>query len=365
MLRILQGVAAGVPELEMEINMTKMWQEIMEQPEVLKRTVETNKSVIDKLIGELETRDISTVIIAARGTSDHAAVYAKYAIETLVGIPVSLAAPSVLTMYNKKIDMKNCFVIGISQSGKAADAIEVVRSAAEQGALTMSVTNFVDSPLAEISKYHLFCDTGLETSVAATKTFTSTVYLLINFIAKWAKNEELQKELKQTPEIMNSVFGQADTIKETVQKYRFMKECFVLARGINYSIALEAALKIQETTYVRAKAFATSDFHHGPFAMVERDMPVIVYAPEGPSSKDILEMIHKLKDSQADILIVSNNKSLLEMGDSGIEIPAGISDYVSPLINVVVAQMFACNLSLLKGLNPDSPRGLNKVTITR
>ncbi len=345
--------------------MVKMWEEILEQPEVLERTIETNRAVIDELISDLKGRDISSVVIAARGTSDHAAVYTKYAIETLIGLPVSLAAPSVFTMYNKQVNMKNSLVIGISQSGKAADAIEVVKSAAAQGAVTMSVTNFVDSPLAEVSKYHLFCDTGIEKSVAATKTFTSTVYLLINFIAKWAQNEELLTELKKTPGIMKTLFEQTDAIKETVRKYRFMKECFVLARGINYSIALEAALKIQETTYVRAKAFATSDFHHGPFAMVERDMPVLVYAPEGPSKNDILEMINKLKDSEADILIVSNNKELLEKGDSSIQIPENINEYVSPIINVVVAQLFACNLSLLKGLNPDSPRGLNKVTITR
>ncbi|QNU68653.1 SIS domain-containing protein [Ruminiclostridium herbifermentans] len=345
--------------------MVKMWEEILEQPEVLKKTVTTNMAVIDELIADLKSREISTVIIAARGTSDHAAVYAKYAIETLIGIPVSLAAPSVFTMYNKKLNMKNCFVIGISQSGKAADAIEVVKAAKEQGAITMSVTNFVDSPLAQTSKYHLFCDTSVEQSVAATKTFTSTVFLLINFIAKWAQNDELLNELKNVPDIMSNIFDKADTIKEIVQKYRFMKECFVLARGINYSIALEAALKIQETTYVRAKAFATSDFHHGPFAMVERDMPVIVYAPEGPSCKDVLEMINKLKNSDADILIISNNQELLKLGNSSIEIPKGCSDYVSPLFNVVVAQMFACNLSLLKGLNPDSPRGLNKITITR
>jgi len=342
-----------------------MWEEIMEQPQILKKTIETNNKVIDLLLQEVNTRQISSVVIAARGTSDHAAVYAKYAIETLVGIPVSLAAPSVITMYNKHVNMKNCLVIGISQSGKAADVIEVVRTAAEQGAVTVSVTNFTDSPLAQSSQFHVFCDTGVEKSVAATKTFTSTIFILINFIAKWAKCQELLEELKQVPDIMTELFSKADNIQEVVKRYRFMKECFVLARGINYSIALESALKIQETTYIRAKAFATSDFHHGPFAMVERDMPVIVFAPEGPSATDISEMLDKLKNSGADILVVSNNKDLLLKGDCNIEIPKNLSDYTSPFINVAVAQMFACKLSILKGLNPDAPRGLNKVTITR
>ena len=345
--------------------MVKMMEEILQQPEILKKTIETNNEKINKVVEDLKTREISNVIIAARGTSDHAAVYAKYAIETLVGIPVSLAAPSVFTMYNKNLNMKNSLVIGISQSGKAADVIEVVKSADMQDAITLSITNFEDSPLATASRYHLFCNTGIEKSVAATKTFTSTVYLLINFIAKWADNCELLQEIKQVPAAMSTIFNQSEEIKDIVSRYRFMKEGFVLARGINYSIALETALKIQETTYVRAKAYATSDFHHGPFAMIEKDMPVIVFAPNGPSKKDIVEMLHKLKDNGADILIISNDMDILEIGNASIKIPDNCSDYVSPLYNVVIAQMFACNLSLLKGLNPDAPRGLNKVTITR
>lgn len=345
--------------------MTLMWNEIIEQPAVLEGCLSKNDGEIKRIVSEIGKRNISSVVIAARGTSDHAAVYSKYMIEMLTGIPVSLAAPSVMTMYGKSVNMQNSLVIGISQSGKAADATEVIRVANSQGAITVSITNFPDSPMAMESKFHLFCNSGLERSVAATKTFTSQIYLIAQLVAEWTQDLELKKELSLVPDGIRKLFAQEEIIKQKAERYRFMKECFVLARGVNYSIALESALKIQETTYTRAKAFATSDFHHGPFAMIEKDMPVIVYAPEGPSIKDVTEMINKLKDSEADLLIVSNNKELREMGNCSFEIPYTNNDFISPFYNVVAAQMFACRLALAKGLNPDSPRGLNKVTITR
>jgi glucosamine--fructose-6-phosphate aminotransferase (isomerizing) len=342
-----------------------MWQEIMEQPKVLRNSMKQNKETIEKIVARLKENDIRHVIIAARGTSDHAAVYAKYVIEIKLGIPVSLAAPSVFTLYNRRLDMRNSLVIGISQSGRAADALEVLKAAREQGAPTIAVTNFEDSPLALESEFHLFCASGLEKSVAATKTFASQIYLLAQLIAFWSGDEVFKKELAEVPDLIEKTFKSAEQIEKVVQRYRFMNECFVLARGINYSIALESALKIQETTYVRAKAYATSDFHHGPFAMIDENMPVIIYAPKGPSLGDIKEMIKKLKSAGADILIVSNDPEMLAMGDSSITIPYVDNDFITPFLNVAVGQMFACDLALLRGLNPDSPRGLTKITITR
>ncbi|RCX13226.1 glutamine--fructose-6-phosphate transaminase [Anaerobacterium chartisolvens] len=345
--------------------MTKMWNEIMEQPQVLGKCMGKNKNAIDGITEEIKRNGISSVVIAARGTSDHAAVYAKYIIEILTGVPVSLAAPSVFTMYGKEVCLKNSLVIGISQSGKAADAIEVITSANRQGALTVSVTNFPDSPMAVEAKYHLFCDCGIEKSVAATKTFTAQMYLIAQLVAKWSGNEELLDELSRVPENMTETFKEEKSVMERVERYRFMKECFVLARGVNYSIAMESALKIQETTYVRAKAYATSDFYHGPFAMIEKDMPVLVFAPDGPSLKDVEEMMKRLVEREAELIVISNKPELGRMGSSFFRIPKSDNDLITPFYNVAVAQMFACRLALTKGLNPDSPRGLNKVTITR
>ena len=345
--------------------MTLMWNEIWEQPLALERCYEKNKSVIKEIIGVINKRQISQVVIAARGTSDHAAVYGKYIIEMLTGISVSLAASSIFTIYHKNLKFQNSLVIGISQSGKAADVLEVLKSANSHGAITIGITNYTDSPIAQEVKYHLCCEAGVERSVAATKTFTTQLYLMAQLAAGWADDKEFAKEILTIPERISHTFESAREIEDRVARYRFMHECFVLARGVNYAISLEAALKIQETTYVRAKAFATSDFQHGPIAMIDSDIPVIIYAPEGPSLGDMVEMIKKMRDGHIETIIVSNNKDVREMGTCSFTIPQTNNDMVSPFFNVVIAQMFACQLALVKGMNPDSPRGLNKVTITK
>lgn len=345
--------------------MVLMWNEIQEQPEVLVKCAESNSETIGAIVKVLKERNISSVVVAARGTSDHAGIYGKYIIESEIGLPVSLAAPSIFTVYQKKMKLENCLVIGLSQSGKAEDVLAVLKAANACGAVTISITNDSDSILAEEAGFHLFCNAGLEKSVAATKTCTTEMYLLAQLVAEWSDDEGIKKELALVPINIEKMFIENENIKSKVERYRLMQECFVLARGINYPIAMEAALKIQETSYVRAKAYATSDFHHGPFAMIQKDMPVIVYAPNGPSLSDVSEMIEKLKSSDAEIIVVSNNKDVLEMGNCAFEIPQTDNDMMSPFYNVVFAQMFACHLSLLKGLNPDAPRGLNKVTITK
>lgn len=345
--------------------MTRMWNEIQEQPVVLERCFEKNRTVFKEIINALSLQEINTVFIAARGTSDHAAVYAKYAIEYSTAIPVALAAPSVFTMYGRSIRFRNTLVIAISQSGKAADALEVIREANRQGAVTIGITNSPGSPIAKECRFHLCCEAGKELSVAATKTFTAQVFLLAHLVSEWVEDRKMQQELLSVPERIAHTLKSADIIEEKVPRYRFMDECFIMARGFNYPVALEAALKLQETCYVHAKAFATSDFYHGPFAMIERGFPVIVFAPEGPSFNDVSKMIDRLVENQVELLVVSNKKELLELGNCGFTIPETDNDMISPFFNTVVAQMFACKLSIVKGLDPDSPRGLNKVTITR
>lgn len=344
---------------------TLMYKEILEQPEVLQRSYNTNRENIESLVNSIKERNINSVVIAARGTSDHAGIYGKYIIEYELGLPVSLASPSIYTIYRKKINLSSSLVIGISQSGKAADVLEVIKSAKECGAITATITNDPESPLAREADTHLYCNAGLEKSVAATKTCTSEMYLLAQLVAEWSGNDSIRKELSEIPGKLSEIFDEADAIAEKVERYRFMNECFVLARGINYPIALESALKIQETAYVRAKAYPTSDFYHGPYAMIQKDMPVIIYAPNGPTLKDTTDMIKRLKESEAEVITISNNEEVLNMGNCSFRIPQTSDDVISPFYNVVIAQLFACNLSVIKGLNPDTPRSLNKVTITK
>lgn len=345
--------------------MTKMWDEIHQQPAVLERCFSTNKKTIEELINEIHKRNISSIVIAARGSSNHAATYGKYIIEMNLGIPVALAAPSIFTIYGGELNLANSLVISISQSGQAADVIEVTKSANRQGAITTAITNSPGSPLANVAKFHLYCDAGSEQSVAATKTFTSQMYLLARLTAEWARDSHMKNELSYVPQKISDILETAGEIGKHTVRYRFMNECFVLARGVNYPIALEAALKIQETCYVRAKAFATSEFQHGPIAMVDKDLPVIILAPDGPSYPYMREITSRLKQKQVELIIISNLKDMLDSATCAFPIPQTNNDIISPFFNVVTAQIFACQLSVAKGLDPDKPRELSKVTITR
>ncbi len=345
--------------------MTHMWKEILEQPETLRRCRDVNEQTVRRIVEAAGKRNIRQVVIAARGTSDHAAVYGKYVIELLLGIPVSLAAPSVFTVYRAPMHLENCLVIGISQSGRAADVLEVLRSAQASGAVTVGITNDAGSEIALAADHFLDCAAGTERSVAATKTFSSQIYLLASLAAAWSGDENVMAEVRRIPEEVSRVFGAADLIARKAERYCFMNECFVLARGVNYAVSLEAALKIQETTYIRAKAFATSDFQHGPIAMIEKDIPVIVFAPDGPSLGDVESMIRRLRRQKIETIVISNKKEILDLGTTAFPIPETSSDILSPFFNAIIAQMFACRLALAKGLNPDKPRSLHKITITK
>lgn len=345
--------------------MIQMLEEIREQPFVLEKCIKNNTDKINILVDEIKKRKISSVFIAARGTSDHAAVYAKYAIEVMTGIPVALAAPSIITLYKKELFLKNYLVIGISQSGKAEDVLEVMNAGKKAGGLIAAITNSVESPMAHQSHIHLDCSAGAEKSVAATKTFSTQMMLAAILASKWASDNKIIEMLYKIPVLMSETLKLEDKIKDDASRFRFMEECFVIARGINYAVALETALKIQETTYVRAKAFAASDFYHGPFALLDRNIPVILFAPTGPSLLYIKELTQQLVKKDIDLIIISDNDEMLHYGKVQFKIPEIGNDILSPFLNIVTAQLFACMLAIEKGLNPDSPRDLKKITITR
>lgn len=347
------------------MNPTIMWKEIGEQPEALKRCEEANRSVIRELAQHIREFDPSCVIIAARGTSDHVATYAKYLIEIYCHIPVCLSAPSVMTLYGSPVDMSRCLVIGISQSGMAEDVLEVMQTARKQGAVVVGVTNEPDSRIARNCDYHLYCAAGPEKSVAATKTFTMQLYLMTLLVEALSSHPVVRAGLEKIPQAVESALALESRIEEKSACYRLMNECFVLSRGLLYPLAMETALKIQETCYIRARAYAVSDFQHGPFAMVDRQIPVILLAADEHSDRDIVDMIHRLKEQSVDILLITNKQRILDETGNGFKLPDGCEGIPGAFACGVIAQMFACSLAVRKGNNPDAPRGLRKVTITR
>ncbi len=342
-----------------------MENEILQQAEVLKNCIVYNRQTFEEVSKAIKQKNITNVVIAARGSSNNAGNYFKYAFESLAKIPVSLAAPGVNTMYNAELDLSSSLVIGVSQSGMAADVMAVLENGVRSGALILSVTNNLESKMANMTDFHLYCNAGKELSVAATKTYTAQMCLLGYLAAYHSQNRQVQEELTQIADNLPKIFGLKPQIQDLAQKYKDLESLIVLGRGTNYPIALETALKIQETTYINARAYAASDFHHGPFAIVDQNTTVLLIAPAGNSQKDMQELKEKLLGSGAKVLVITNQKQLASGARDSVIYGLQGSDYITPFYNVVIAQMWACAISLARGLNPDAPRGLQKVTITK
>lgn len=341
-----------------------MYDEIMEQPKILKKAGEYNTKVIGEIVQRIKSMKPDCIIIAARGTSDHAAVYAKYCFEAMTGTPVSLAAPSVVTIYKRSLDYKNKMVIGITQSGMAEDVRILLKEAKIQGALTVACTNTLCSPVAEEAEFHLYCNAGKELSVAATKTFMAEMYLMAALAARQAGNNELTEELEKLPEKIGLLLSNADKIAASISGYKDMNSCFVLGRGFVYPVALEAALKMQETAYILGYAYAISDFWHGPLAMVSKGTPVFMYCSAGSMLPDELKMLQRLEEIGADVMAVTPDKKTAEKAGRFVIIP-GADPVLLPFFHLAVAQLFAYGLTMAKGLNPDNPRNIQKITITK
>lgn len=346
--------------------MTKMLKEILEQPTVLAGVEKENEATLKALVNELNERKINHTVFAARGTSDHASIYGQYLLGIYKGVVCALAIPSCITLYNGKLDLSGDLVIGVSQSGEAADALAVIERGNSQGAVTLAITNAINSPMAKTAKYHLNCNAGLEESVAATKTFTSQMYLLALLTAYWSENSELLKLLRELPKHSESMLkNMGDAISRQVDRFRYIKEGFVLARGICYPIALETTLKIQETCYIKMKGYAVSDFYHGPLAQVDTDMPIIILAQKGAAFDDTKVMIDKITSLGTQVLVVTDDSQLACDMEQSVLIPDTGGEVTAAFLFAIFAQYFAELLSVSKGLNPDKPRLLNKVTITK
>lgn len=344
--------------------MSNMWNEIMEQPDAISRCLVQNQERVRRIAREMKARDLQFACIAARGTSDHAAVYGKYVLEIAAGMPVSLAAASVFTLYRRSLRLKKALVVGVSQSGQAADVLAVIKAAKGEGALTVSITNDPSSPLAQEADFHLDCQAGVEKSIAATKTFTAEMVLFLMLASELAEDEALIPGIGLLPGLIRDTLYAVQRGLGHAARYLQMEECFVLARGINYPVALEMALKLQETAYVRAKGFSLSDFQHGPVAMLDRRIPVILIAPEGPSFPEMQTMSMHLKENDMEQIVITNAGGTFSSSGCLLETAKTDNDFFSPFLCIAAAQMFACRLSLLKGLDPDHPRWLKKVTVT-
>jgi glucosamine--fructose-6-phosphate aminotransferase (isomerizing) len=337
----------------------------MEQPEVLRRLLEVEHPVISEVAAAIHTYAPHSMVIAARGSSDNAARYGQYLFGEANGLLVALATPSLFTIYDAPPRLDKAVVLGISQSGQSPDIVAVVKEGRSQEALTIAITNDPDSPLASAAEYVISLHAGRECSIAATKTYTASLLALAMLSAALAEEAKRERAIETLPDAVSELLTSARAIIEAAERYRYMEACVVVSRGYNYATAFEIALKLKELTYVLAEPYSSADFWHGPVALVEHGFPVLAVVPEGCVAEELIGFLHKLREREAELVVISDRDDALALAQTPIPLPRGVPEWLSPLVSVVPGQLFALGLTLAKGFDPDHPRGLRKVTLTR
>lgn len=342
-----------------------MLDEIREQPEALARTLSSELRHIEKFRTLMGRRKPRLVVLVARGTSDNAAQFGRYLIEITTGIPVSLAAPSVHTIYGARLSYKDALVIAVSQSGESTDTNEVLAQARKAGAVTVGVTNQGRSVLARTAEHVFLVKAGREKSIAATKTYTGQ--LMILYLLAYALGAKIRiPDLEAIPDLAASALTLQSEVSAMAERYRFMHHAVVAGRGLNYANAFEFALKLMETCYIVAQRFSSADFLHGPIAMIEPNFPLFLFTPSGPTWTSMQEMLTRLRDLKAETVVITDRRNLAaaNLASRVISIPARIPEIYSPIPYILPAQLFAAALAVEKNLDPDRPRALSKITRT-
>lgn len=339
-----------------------MYREIHQQPQVIARLLDVEGPKIGELARRWRARLPRLVVMAARGSSDNAALYGRYLIEILLGIPVSLAAPSVRTLYKGKLRLRDTAAICLSQSGRSPDIVDYMRGAAEMGARTLAVTNDPASPLARAAEDVLLLHSGPERSIAATKTYTAQLTVLSMLVAAAAGDKRLVDSHQALPDLMAGTLSGDGGVEEVAARYRRMSECIIVSRGYNFATALEAALKLRETSAIGAEALSSADLLHGPIASIGRGLPVLAIVPPGKALRHLIDILRRLRRRGARVMVISSDRSALRLAESPLQVPAASDEALSPHLSAVTVQLLAYHLALLRRFDPDRPRGLKKVT---
>ncbi|MBV9924910.1 MAG: SIS domain-containing protein [Acidobacteria bacterium] len=344
--------------------MSLMLEEIAQQPEALARTVAEEREKVARLGRDLRRQDVDLIVLVARGSSDNAALFGRYLLEVTTGIPVALAAPSVYTLYNAKLRLDHAVVIGVSQSGEGEDINRVLSDARDAGALcTVGITNEPGSSMTKVVHETLLTHGGRERSVAATKTYTGQL-LHFYMLAEALADGGTRLGYEAIPDFAARALELRPQIEGMVERYVFMENCVVVGRGLVYANAFEMALKLMETCYVVAERFSSADFLHGPLAVVERHFPIFAFAPPGVTLGGVRELLGRLKELRADTLVFTSDEEAAALATRAVRLPAEINETLSVIPYIIPAQLFAALLADAKGLDPDAPRSLAKVTRT-
>ncbi|HEU4697399.1 MAG TPA: SIS domain-containing protein [Sphingomicrobium sp.] len=335
---------------------TDMFREAAEAAEAVARQ-EAAANDLKRIGAELRRRSPRIVITCARGSSDHAATFAKYAIETRVGIPTASAAPSVSSIYSSALRADGALCIAISQSGRSPDLLATVASLKDAGAWVLALVNDTASPLCDLADEVYGLAAREERSVAATKSFIASLSAIARLIAEWAEDARLTADLHALPNLLAGAW-ECDW-SPMIRALTNAHDLYVLGRGVGLGVAQEAALKLKETSQLHAEAFSTAELRHGPMALIRRGFPALMFSQSDQTSGQVNEAAAALVERGARVFVAGENIP------GAVSLPAiGCAPLLEPILQIQSFYRAANALALARGLDPDNPPHLRKVTET-
>ena len=337
----------------------RMRGEIAEQPETWNALLELEGEHLRGIRGRIRSRPPRLVLFVARGTSDHAALYGNYLVQTSLGLPAASASPSVVTLYDGHLDLDDVVVVAVSQSGESPDLVAFVDMARKHGASTLSLTNAAGSALAAAAHDSVGLCAGPETAVAATKSYTAELLALAALFAP----DDVAHLLTALPDLGRRVLeSSTPPVRELAAVYRYAIRVVTAARGYSSASAHEAALKFMETSYISAHGMSSADLLHGPVAMLDESVPLLCFTSAGPDASELAALVERAQGQGVDVEVI---------GDGTVAgrrlpplLPPGIPDQLRPVLEIIPAQLLAAEIAVGRGHDPDAPRGLSKVTRT-
>jgi glucosamine--fructose-6-phosphate aminotransferase (isomerizing) len=335
-----------------------MAREVAEIPQASKRFLTESQIALRETAAAMRALDPGLIVTVARGSSDHAATYLKYAVELLAGVPVASVGPSVASVYGRPLRLGGAVCVGISQSGRSPDIVEMMRAAGVGGALSVAITNFADSPMALASAHCLPLLAGVEQSVAATKTFVTSVLAGLALVAEWQEDDALRAAVAGLPEAFEAAL--ALDWSALAARLTRAQSAYVLGRGPAFAIANESALKLKETCGLHAEAYSAAEVLHGPSAIVQAGFPVLALAVGDAAEAGVVQTAERLAAQGADVFITGSQAA----GAVTLPMVAGLHPLVAPLVLTVAFCNFVEALARRRGFDPDTPPHLRKVTET-
>jgi glucosamine--fructose-6-phosphate aminotransferase (isomerizing) len=337
--------------------------EIAEQPEVASRLLWQSRDAVAAIGARIRAIRPRGYVIAARGSSDHAALYAKYLFGVRNRALVALAAPSLFTHYARPPHLEGQCVIGISQSGASPDVVSVLEEARRQGALTVAISNDSESPLGKAAEYVLTLGAGPERSVPASKTYTASLLALALISQAVDPDVAFESGLSMVPEAMAKALEMDSDVEKLVAALNGTR-AIVLGRGFNFSTAEELALKLMETSYVMARAWSVADFEHGPIAVVEAGIPIVVVDGGGAVATSMGSIRERVGAKGCPVVQLVDGQMSDVDPSTTVQVASGLPEELTPISLAVLAQLLAYRVAVARGFDPDSPREIRKVTRT-